>query len=187
MVCLAVLTGLALVTTRPAQAHCDTIDGPVVAAARAALRASDVTPVLKWIHKEYEPEVRDAFARTLKVRAAGGDARQLADTYFFETVVRLHRAGEGAPFTGLKPAGGAGDPAVAGADRALESGSPDELVRVIDGEVAAGIRKRFERAREARKSAGGSVGAGRKYVAAYIDLLHYVERIHEAGAKESAR
>jgi hypothetical protein len=27
----------------------------------------------------------------------------LADTHFFETVVRLHRLGEGESFTGLKP------------------------------------------------------------------------------------
>jgi hypothetical protein len=185
---LAVLIGVGLVASRPAEAHCDTMNGPVVAAAQAALRAGDVTPVLKWVREDYEPEVRAAFARTLKVRAAGGDARQLADTYFFETLVRLHRAGEGAPYTGLKPAGTEPDPAIAGADTALEKGSVDGLVRMIDSEVAVGIRRRFERARDARNSAGGSVAAGREYVEAYVQLMLYVEQLHAAvrGQAESA-
>ncbi len=146
-----------------------------------------MTPVLKWVRENYEPEVRAAFARTLRVRAAGGEARQLADTYFFETLVRLHRAGEGAPYTGLKPAGTDLDPAVAGADTALENGSIDDLVRLIDSEVAVGIRRRFERARNARKSADNSVAAGREYVEAYVQLMHYAERLHAAarGHEES--
>jgi hypothetical protein len=35
-------------------AHCDTLDGPVVAAARQALQQRDVTPVLKWVNAEME-------------------------------------------------------------------------------------------------------------------------------------
>jgi hypothetical protein len=186
VVCLAVLIGLA--AAHPAQAHCDTIDGPVVTAAQAALAAADVTPVLKWVHKEYEPELRAAFARTLKVRAANAEAKQLADTYFFETLVRLHRAGEGAPYTGLKPAGTELDPAIAGADRALESRSVEDLVRMVHTDAGAGIRQRFERAVEARKSADRSVAAGREYVEAYVQFLHYMENLHAAigGHKESA-
>ncbi len=185
---LAVLIGIGLVAVRPAAAHCDTMNGPVVAAAQVALRAGDVTPVLKWVRKEHEPEIRAAFTRTLKVRAGGDEARQLADTYFFETLVRVHRAGEGAPYTGLKPAGTEVEPAVAGADRAIEKGSVDELARMISAEVEAGIRHRFERARETRKSADSSVAAGREYVEAYVQLMHYVERLHEAlrGHEESA-
>ena len=98
-----ILAMLSLVSTA-ASAHCDTMDGPVIAAARMALQAGDVTPVLKWIPKQSEPEIRAAFTRTLKVRAGGAEAKELADTYFFETLVRLHLAGEGEPYTGLKPA-----------------------------------------------------------------------------------
>lgn len=175
---LAVLIGLAAV--RPAAAHCDTMDGPVVAAAKAALRTGDVTPVLKWVRKEHEPEIRAAFSRTLKVRTASEDARQLADTYFFETLVRVHRAGEGAPYTGLKPAGTELDPAVAAADKALEKGAVDGLARMIAAGAEAGVRRRFERALEARKSAESSVDAGREYVETYVEFMHYVERLHEA-------
>ncbi|HOK44340.1 MAG TPA: DUF6448 family protein [Bryobacteraceae bacterium] len=173
-----VLIGLA--AARPAAAHCDTMDGPVVAAAKVALRTGDVPPVLKWVRKEHEPEIRAAFARTLKVRTASEDARQLADTYFFETLVRVHRAGEGAPYTGLKPAGTELDPAVAAADKALDKGAVDELARMIAAEAEAGVRRRFERALTARKSAESSVDAGREYVEAYVEFMHYVEKLHEA-------
>ncbi len=175
---IAVLAGLVMAAAMPAAAHCDTMDGPVVVAAQAALRTGEVTPVLKWVRKEHEPEVRAAFARTLKVRAGGKDASQLADVYFFETVVRLHRAGEGAPYTGLKPAGAELEPAIAGADKALEKGSVEDLARLMSAEIEAGIRQRFERARETRKAAETSVAAGREYVEAYVDLMHYVEQLH---------
>ena len=81
-------------------AHCDTMDGPVVAAARVALEKGDIAPVLKWVKPEREKEIRAAFARTLSVRAGGPEAKELADMYFFETLVRVHRAGEGAPLHG---------------------------------------------------------------------------------------
>ncbi len=177
---------LALAGPRPARAHCDTVDGPVVAAARSALSRGDLTPVLKWIPASSEPAIRAAFSRTLKVRGAGAEARELADTWFFETVVRVHRAGEGEPYTGLKPAGTPLDPAVAAADAALEKGSRDELVRELTDEIAARIRQRFTRAAQARKSADTSVAAGREYVAAYVDLMHYLEQLDQAGGEHPA-
>jgi hypothetical protein len=43
--------------------------------------------------------------RKLCVRTLDLEAKALADRYFFETLVRLYRAGEGAAYKGLKPAG----------------------------------------------------------------------------------
>jgi hypothetical protein len=43
------------------------------------------------------------FTKTLAVRKQSKEAKELADMYFFETLVRIHCAGEGAPYTGLKP------------------------------------------------------------------------------------
>src|SRR5512132_1882997 len=83
-------------------AHCDTLAGPVVADARAALEKKDVTPVLKWIPAANEQEIRDAFAKTLAARAASPQAREVAYQWFLETLVRVHRAAEGVSFTGLK-------------------------------------------------------------------------------------
>ncbi|MFB3827229.1 MAG: DUF6448 family protein [Bryobacteraceae bacterium] len=168
---------LALLTAGLVQAHCDSVDGPVVAAARQALESGDITPVLKWVRKQDEPPVRGAFALALKVRRGGAESRQLADTWFFETLVRLHRAGEGAPYTGLKPAGDV-EPAITRADAALETGSVDGLVRGLIAEVADGLRERYTRARQAREKAGTTVEAGRDYVASYVELMHYVERVN---------
>jgi hypothetical protein len=181
---IVVLAAAALAGPATAAAHCDTMNGPVVAAARAALAKRDITPVLKWVRQEHEPELRSAFARALKVREAGPEATQLADTYFFETAVRLHRAGEGAPYTGLKLYGT--DPAIAGADAALEKGSVEDLVRKAQAEVEAGIRQRFERAFVSRKSADSGVAAGREYVAAYVEFLHYIEGLHTAVSGQHA-
>lgn len=118
------------VLSENAFAHCDTLDGPVVQTARTALEKGDVTPLLKWMQADDEKEIRTAFQKTLAVRTKGAEAKELADMYFFETLVRIHRAGEGAPYTGLKP-GEAVDPAIALADRALETGSVDKLVNVL--------------------------------------------------------
>ena len=173
----ALLLGFGLLASVTASAHCDTMQGPVVATARLALQTGDVTPVLKWVKKEHEAEIRTAFARTLKVRGLGAEASELADHYFFETLVRVHRQGESAPYTGLsseKP-----EPAIEAADKALASGSTDELVKLITEDVAAGIRERFARVRETTMHADKSVEDGREYVEAYVLFTHFVERLHE--------
>jgi hypothetical protein len=166
-----------------ARAHCDTLDGPVVKDARAALEKGEVTPVLKWVKPEREAEVREAFARALEARKAGGAARKSADMRFFETLVRIHREGEGASFTGLKPAGAA-EPIVAAADRALEAGSVDALVRDVSSAVERGIRERFRSTIETARRKDESVEAGREYVDAYVTYVHYVEGVHATVAAE---
>lgn len=158
-------------------AHCDTLAGPVVADAKKALEKSDVTPVLKWIKKEYEEEVKEAFQRTLTVRKKGKEARELADMYFFETLVRLHRTGEGAPYRGLKRAEEI-EPIIVETDKALESGSVENLVKKISETMSAGVQKRFSHARDTKKHAEESVAAGRESVEAYVELTHYVERLY---------
>lgn len=172
------IVGLLALTSRPARAHCDTLDGPVVKDARAALDAKDITPVLKWIAPAQEGELRGVFQRTLAVRALGPEARELADRFFFETLVRIHREGEGEPYAGLKPAGTEVDPGIAASDKALETGSVDALVKMVTGAAERGIRERFAHAAEARKHMGESVERGREYVAAYVRFMHYAERLH---------
>lgn len=160
-----------------AVAHCDTLEGPVVKTAKAALEKGDITPILKWVKKENEKEIKEAFNKTLTVRKQGKEAKELADMYFFETLVRIHRAGEGAPYTGLKPSE-AVEPSVAEADKSLATGSVDNLVKMVSDAAAKGIRERFEHAKETKKHADESVNAGRKFVEAYVEFTHYVERLH---------
>lgn len=173
-----------LLAAPPAFAHCDGLDGPVVTAARQALASGDVARVLIWVRPEDEDAVRRAFRATRAVREGDEDARALADRYFFETLVRLHRAGEGAPYTGLKPAGRDLGPAIPAADAALEAGSATTLQALLVGLVRDGIRARFARAAERKGFAPDDVAAGRAYVAEYVAFIHYVERLYEAAVGE---
>ena len=165
---------------RTGRAHCDGLDGPVVKAAQQALETKDVAGVLVWVQEKDEAEIRHAFAQTLDVRRLSPQAQGLADRYFFETLVRVHRAGEGAPYTGLKPAGRDLGPAIPGADRALDSGDVEPLVRLLTGAVEKGVRERFAEARAARSHSASSVEAGRRYVGEYVPFLHYVERLYQS-------
>ncbi len=169
---------LAISMAPAAFGQCDTMDGPVVAAAKEALDTADVTPALKWVKPESETELRAALENTLRVRKLGADAQALADSYFFETLVRLHRAGEGAPYTGLKPAGTPLEPGIAAAEQALAGASDDRLVLDLNEAVKKGVHDRFVRVLETKKHAGDSLEAGREYVAAYVDYIHYIERLH---------
>jgi hypothetical protein len=158
-------------------AHCDTLNGPVIADARKALALGDVTPLLKWVAADDEQIIRSAFQKTLEVRKLGTQARDLADMYFFETLVRIHRAGEGAPYTGLKP-GTIVDHAVALADKSLETGSADKLADTLSQVMVKGIRDRFQRALKTQKHADENVSAGREFVESYVIFTHYVEGLH---------
>jgi hypothetical protein len=180
---LSVVTtvGLLLILgTRSASAHCDSLDGPVVSDARLALEQDVVDPVLKWISPDALEEIREVFADVQRVRALGEDAATLADRHFFETVVRLHRQSEGAPYTGLKPSGEIPAP-IREADRALETGTIDDLAAEVAGQLERGIRERFETAYASRAHADHNAEAGRRYVRDYVRFVHYVEALHDMG------
>ena len=166
--------------TQRANAHCDGMDGPVVKAAREALDAGDVSLVLVWVQEADEAAVRQAFTETQAVRKLNSQAHELADRYFFETVVRVHRAGEGEPYTGLKPAGRDPGSAIASADKAFESGSVDTLVKLISEAAAKGVQGRFQHVRDRKDFGRGDIGGGREYVKAYVEFIHYVEGLHDA-------
>lgn len=127
-------------------------------------------------------EIRHAFDHTQAVRELGPEARALADRHFLETLVRIHRAGEGAPFTGLKPAGLDLGPAVPAADRALTTGSPEAVVKILVDAVTAGVRERFEAAAQRQAFDPNDVAAGRRYVEAYVPYVHYVEQLWKAAS-----
>jgi hypothetical protein len=173
---LLTLGGLA--RPAPVAAHCDSMDGPVVQAAQSALDAGEVAPVLAWVRPEDEAQIRQAFERTLKVRQLGDEARGLADLWFFETLVRVHREGEGAPYTGLKPAGYEPPAGIDAADRALETGAVDALAARLSAHVAGALRERYQRVNALRDYDPGDVEAGRRYVHAYVEYIHFVEKLH---------
>lgn len=171
---IAVLAGASLF------AHCDSLDGPVVNAARDAIKTGDVNVVLPWVQPADEATIKQAFARTLSVRKLNPDAQSLADTWFFETVVRVHRAGEGAPYDGLKPAGRDLGPAIPAADKAIATGNLDALAKMLTAATHDRLHAKFHRLEAAKNYKPADLKAGREYVAAYVDFLHFAERVHQA-------
>ena len=167
------------VAAADAPAHCDTMDGPVIQAAQKALDAGDVTLVLVWVQKRDEGAIREAFSRTVEVRKLSTASKKLADTYFFETLVRIHRAGEGEPYRGIKPAGTDPGAAVRAAEHSLAEGKPQPAAELLDRTMHRGLQKRLDAAMQYRNYRAGDVEAGRKYVEAYVQYLHYVERLYE--------
>lgn len=164
----------------PVFAHCDTMSGPVVQAAQKALETGKVNLILIWVQKKDEDTIKRAFEQTLKVRKLSPEAKEMADMYFFETLVRIHRAGEGASYNGIKPAGTEVDPSIEMADKAVETGSVNEVITKIPAHVSKSIQEKFNKVMEAKKHMNESVEAGREYVESYVIFIHYVEGIHNA-------
>ena len=153
--------------------HCDTRDGPVVSAARVALDTGNVNFVLIWVPESAESELKDAFEKTLEVRKKCPEAQALADEWFFENVVRLHRAGEGAPFTGLKPAGLDWGPVVPRAEKAIETNDATDAISFVLRAIEDDLQQRFKRTISTKNYGVNDVRAGREFVEAYINFVVY--------------
>jgi hypothetical protein len=183
---LAAVLPLALAATfasSPASAHCDAMDGPVITLAGKALDKGNVNLVLPWVPARSEPEIRAAFDHTIAVRKLSPEAKHLADTFFFETLVRVHRASEGAAYTGLKPAGIDRGPAIPAADAALAAGSPEAVEKLLATAIHKGLHERLDAAAHAKAFSADDVAAGRRYVQAYVPYVHYVEGLWQAATK----
>ena len=180
---LAILCTLALLGPSNLHAHCDGMDGPVIKAAKQALETGDVNPVLIWVSKKDETEIRSAFQKTLAVRKLNPEAKELADMYFFETLVRIHRAGEGEPYTGIKPAGRNLGPAVPAADKAIVDGKLEPLYKILTDKIHEGLHEKFKEVMKKKDFKKDDVTAGRKFVEAYVPFVHYVEALYDTAAK----
>ena len=174
LVTLFVLLGLAL-SSSVALAHCDTMDGPVVADAKTAIGQNNINYVLKWIQPGDEEELKDAFVLMMKVRELGPDAKMLAEKYFFETLVRLHRSGEGVPYTGLKPSGTPIDEKILAADRAIASGNLSALNGLVPAEKMSELSARFDKVMSLKNFDVNDVEAGREYVESYVMFFKFAE------------
>lgn len=174
-----------LLSGATASAHCDSEDGPIIPSLRRALEDGDLTTALKWIAPDDEQEIADLFTRVRALRTQSDEAREIADQFFIESFVRIHRAAEGAPFSGIKPAGSM-PPVFAAADNALAQGSVDALADKVANTVRENILRRFNHALELSRHQNESVVAGRAFVEAYVTYVHFVEGLHnyiqQAGA-----
>jgi uncharacterized protein DUF6448 len=182
---IAVAAGVGFFALLPARAlaHCDGLDGPVVKAAQRALDTRNPALVLIWVQGKDEPEIRKAFEQTLAVRELSPQARELADRFFFETLVRVHRAGEGAPFTGLKPAGRDLGPAIPAADEAVRVGSVEPVRHLLTVAIQDRLRHQFGEVMATKTFEPDDVAAGREYIKAYVEFIHFVERLYDSTMK----
>ena len=175
--------GFLAATPAPALAHCDGLDGPVVKAAQRALETRNPAFALIWVQQKDEHEIRTVFEQTLGVRALSPQANELADRFFFETVVRLHRTGEGAPFTGLKPAGRDRGPAIPAADEAIRVGSVESARRLLTAVLEERLRDQFGEVMAAKTFNSDNLPAARAFVTAYVEFIHFVERVYASTIK----
>jgi hypothetical protein len=183
MIFFAVFLTIMLSGSQEVFAHCDGMDGPVIMAAKKALETGDVNLVLIWVQKKEEDEIKKAFQKTLAVRKLNPEAKELADMYFFETLVRIHRAGEGEPYTGIKPAGRDLGPAIPAGDKAMMDGKLEPLFKLLTNEIHDGLHEKFEKAMKKKNFKKDNVDAGRQYVEAYVIFIHYVENLYNTAKK----
>lgn len=170
-----IIAKLLRLLVRTASAHCDTEDGPAVTDGRRALETGNVNIALKWVHQDQEEEVRDAFARAVAVRELSPEAREVADRYFLDVLIRVHRAGEGAGFDGIKPAGAHVPPQVVAADEALSLGRIDPLRGLVEDERWDELVRRFDQAVTLKEFDVDDLGAAREYMEAYVSFFKYAE------------
>ena len=170
---MVVVINLAL--PKKVSAHCDTMDGPTAIDGMKALETKNINYALKWIMPEWEEELASIFNLSLKVRHLNDDAKELADRYFLENLVRIHRAGEGAPFAGLKPAGIPIDEKVAAADKCIEIGNVSPLEGLVSPEEMPELEKRLKKALTLKDFDLNDVRAGREYIEAYVSFFKFAE------------
>lgn len=186
MMAISILMLVFVVASKPASAHCDGLDGPVVNAARKALETNNVNLVLAWVQNDDDAYIRKAFEKTVKLRAISPETKELADMYFFETLVRIHRAGEGAPYTGLKPANRDLGPAIPAADASVVSGSPKEVWTLLSNSIHDALHEKFEKVNMLKNYSTNDVAKGREFVKAYVEYLHFAEKVHAVAGAESS-
>lgn len=170
-----IIAKLLRLLVRTASAHCDTEDGPAVTDGRRALETRNVNIALKWVHQDQEEEVRDAFSRAVAVRELSPEAREVADRYFLDVLIRVHRAGEGAGFDGIKPTGAHVPPQVVAADEALSLGRIDPLRGLVEDERWDELVRRFDQAVTLKEFDVDDLGAAREYMEAYVSFFKYAE------------
>ena len=174
------ILSMLILSTNVTFAHCDTMDGPLIADARKAMGQNNVNYVLKWVSAANESEIRDAFNLVMKVKGLSPEAKELSEKYFFDTLVRIHRAGEGEPFTGVKPSGTPIDDKVLAADKSIEIGNLSPLKNMVSKDILQELTKRFNKVMSLKNFDVNNVAVGREYIEAYVQFFKFAE-----GEKES--
>lgn len=151
---------------------------------------------MPWIPQKAEHEIIEAFNKTLIARNQGKEAMEVADYWLYETVVRVHREGEGASYTGLKPAGLDWGPVVPRAEEAITKGNPKEVIDFINHTLKEELEVRFSRVMAKKNFDTNNVTAAREYVQAELGFVLFSHGLYavitgkgehdESGSKKHA-
>lgn len=174
------ILSLLILSTNVIFAHCDTMDGPVIKDAKTAIEKNNINYILKWIQPQDENELKNAFLLAMKVRILNSDAMILADAYLYETLVRLHRSGEGVPFTGVKPSGTPIDEKILAADKSIELGNLSPLKGLVPNELIPELEKRFNKVMSLKNYDLNNIIAGRAYIESYVQFFKFAEGEEES-------
>jgi hypothetical protein len=175
---LSLIAIFSFISIQPASAHCDSYDGPALVDAEKALLTNNVDLILKWIDVDMEDEVVPLFHKTYSLKNGDKEIYEIVKKHFFETFIRLHREMEGAPFTGLKPAGTTAHITVM-SDKALETGDLKNLLKVLNNHINSQLQEKYDKTKALYKVKDNSVEEGRAYVEAYVDYTHSLEAVHD--------
>ncbi|MGB5896026.1 MAG: DUF6448 family protein [Ignavibacteriaceae bacterium] len=179
------LASFIFIFTNVASPHCDSMEGPVVKASQKALETGNINYVLVWVRAEDENEIKDMFDKVNKVRVLSDEAKELADMYFFETVVRIHRMGEGVGYTGLIPAGYKPEEGIEAADIAIEKNNVSEILAHLEESQHSNVKEYFTDLQSKKNFDVDDVAAGRKYVESYVHFIHYVESLYSGDMEQT--
>ena len=174
---LSIVTAIGIMAMIPTSvsAHCDTMDGPTVADGKKAMENNNVNYALKWVQLKDENEIKNVFKDSMKVKDLSPEAKVVAEKLFLETLVRVHRIAENAPFTGLKESGTTIDKKVLAADKSIEVGNLSPLKNMIEKEKFFELNKKFERVLALKDYDINDVKAGREYIEAYVKFFKFAE------------
>src|SRR3546814_323390 len=180
---IAGLAAMAALLFRPmdASAHCDTMEGPAVQDGQLALETGNVNVALKWVHSDGGAELSRVFDQAQAARQLGDEARIVADQWFLENLVRIHRAGEGATYTGIQPVGTPIDARVRAADEAVATGTLEPLTVLVPQEQVSELERRFAEVLARKDFSVDDVDAGRSYLEAYVGFFKLAEGHDHAG------
>jgi hypothetical protein len=176
---MTILLSLGLwMTPQHAFSHCDSYDGPVIKDALKALGQNNPDLVMKWIDSQHEKEITNLFNKTLKYRSGDQEIYSLLEKHFLETLVRIHREGEGEPYTGLKAAGST-EEIIQLTDTALEEKDFEGFLLKFDAKADSVLREKYQKVAQLEKVKDQSAEQGREFVAAYVDYTHTIKKMHD--------
>ncbi|MDK2833715.1 MAG: hypothetical protein PWP14_1821 [Methanolobus sp.] len=158
--------------------HCDTRDGPVAKAVERSLESENVNPILIWLPDDSEAEMKMVFDKAIKARKLGKEAKEVADEWVLETAVRLHRKGEGAVYSGIKPAGLDEGPVVPRAERAIDTENLEGMMDFMTDTLENELQKRFREVVARKNYDVNDVAAGREYVHAFMNFVVYSHHLY---------